>query len=160
MRLPKRREELCFPLRVRVTEEGLKRAAEYLRLEGYQDIRLDQLCVTARRGSKWGVLLPIAEPMDKPHRIEISLLEIRYTIDLWYLGFSRKEAWGFEHEALMLQEYVSGQKLRKYDAEELQQKIKYSRLERYVDFALPVALIGIAIVLVLGVMEAILFLVQ
>ncbi len=160
MKLPKRREVLCFPTRIRLTEEGLERAAEYLRLEGYQDIRVKHLCVTGRRGSKWDVLWPMAEPMEKPHKIEVSLLEIRYTLDLWYLGLSRKETWSFENEALRLQEYVSGQKMGKIEAGELQEKIKYSRLERYVDFAVPVIMIFVALLVLLGLIEVIAFLLR
>jgi len=158
MRLPKRREILRYPLRIELTEETLGRVEEFLRLEDYRDIQTDRLCVTAARGGKAALLLPLGDPREKPHTLEISVLEIRYRIDLWYLGFSRKDAWVFENEAILLQEFVSQRKMPRLDAVEIKEKIQYNYMERCVDFGFRIFLIAIVAFLVLFMIQMVAFL--
>lgn len=158
MRLPKRREVFRFPVRIQLTEERLERVREFLRLEDYRDIRSDRLYVTASRGSAKAFLLPLREAKEKPHTIEVSLLEIRYTLDLWYISSARRDAWVFGNEAVMLQEFVSREKLPRLEADELKEKIAYTSLERYVDFGYRILLVALAGLFVALIIDALFFL--
>ena len=141
-------------MQIELKEENLSRVEEFLRFEDYRNIKVDRLSVEAERGSIWGALLPLSDLKEKPHTIEVSLFEIRYTVDLWYLGYALKDEWALKHEALLLQQYVSGQELPHLPAEELKEKYYFSRSERYVDLITRLAVyafFGFLILLVLRI---------
>jgi hypothetical protein len=132
LHLPRRKKVLVYRPLKPFEPEHLQRAGEFLRQEGFEDIQLEANTLSAVRGSRWYLVLPFGDPLDFRHRVEISLLEIRYTVELLYTPLPKTEEWFFRQEAQMLQEYAFLEKAGGLREEEVRQELAYRIAEKTV----------------------------